>query len=76
MVTPARGHREESRRPRGAGTRRVLLVGDLDGAVDALERVSPHYLAPFLRRLESLMPGVSFRMAWRVARGRLRRSER
>ena len=60
----------------GASAAGALLVGDLDAAVDALERVSPRYLAGFLWRLGLLMPSISFRLAWRLARRRLRVSER
>ena len=34
----------------GSSAAGALLVGDLDGAVDALERVSPYYLVAFLWR--------------------------
>ena len=55
----------------GASAAGALLVGDLDGAVDALERVSPRYLVALLWRLGLLMPSVSCRLAWRLARRRL-----
>ena len=60
----------------GASAAGALLVGDLEGAVDALERVSGRYLAGFLWRLGLLMPSVSFRLAWRLVRRRLRGSVR
>ena len=60
----------------GASAAGTLLVGDLDVAVDALERVSVRYLAGFLWRLGLLTPSVSFRLVWRLARRRLRVFER
>ena len=55
----------------GASAAGALLVGDLEGAVDALERVSARYLGGFLWRLGLLMPSVSLRLAWRLAGRRL-----
>lgn len=54
----------------------AIFVGDLEGAVDALEKASARYLAGFLWRLGLLMPSVSFRLVWRFARRRLRSSVR
>ena len=60
----------------GASAAGALLVGDLDVAVDALERVSVRYFAGFFWRLGLLTPSVSSRLVWRLARGRLRVFER
>ena len=60
----------------GASAAGALLVGDLEGAVDALERVSAQYLVGFFWRLGLLMPSVSFRLAWRLTRRRLQDSTR
>ena len=60
----------------GASAAGALLVGDLEGAVDALEKVSGRYLVGFLWRLGLLMPSVSFRLAWRLTRRRLQDSTR
>ena len=55
----------------GARAAGALLVGEREAAVDALERVSTRYLAGFLWRLGLVMPSVSVRLAWRLARRRL-----
>ena len=60
----------------GASAAGDLLVGDLDGAVDTLEKVSARYLVGFLWRLGLVLPSVSFRLALRLARLRFRRAER
>ena len=60
----------------GASAAGALLVGDLDGAVDALEKVSAFYLAGFLWRIGLFMPSVSLWLAWRLARRRLLGFER
>jgi len=60
----------------GARAAGSMLVGDLDGAVDALERVSTRYLAGFLWRLGILMPSVALCLAWRLARRRFGGSSR
>jgi len=62
--------------PRAMRTAGALLVGDLDGAVGALESVSPRYLVGFLWRLGLLIPSVSLRLAWRLSRRRLAGSSR
>ena len=54
----------------GARAAGSLLVGDLEAAVDVLERVSTRYLAGFLWRLGILIPSVALRLAWRLARRR------
>ena len=59
----------------GARALGALLAGDLPGAVDALERASVRYLVGFFCRVALLTPGVSFRLAWRVARRRCARTE-
>ena len=55
----------------GARAAGPLLVGELEAAVDALERVSTRYLAGFLWRLGLVMPSVSVRLAWMLSRRRL-----
>ena len=55
----------------GARAAGALLVGELEAAVDALERVSTRYLASFLWCLGLVMPSVSVRLAWRLAGRRL-----
>lgn len=60
----------------GARAAGALLVGDLEEAVDARERVSTRYVAGFLCRLGFLMPSVSLRLAWKLARRRLGGSSR
>ena len=59
----------------GARALGALLVGDLPGAVDALERASVRYLVGFFCRVALLAPSVSFRLAWRVAHRRCARTE-
>ena len=50
----------------------LLLAGDLDEAQDALSAASSRYLEGlFFLRLALVTPGVSLRLAWRVARRRL-----
>ena len=58
----------------GARALGALLVGDIDGAVIALEPVSARYLVGLLLRLALLAPSVSLRIGYRLARRCLARS--
>ena len=58
----------------GARALGALLVGDLDGEVEALDSVSVRYLVGLLLRLALLAPSVSLRIGYRLARRRLARS--
>ena len=51
----------------GARAAGSLLAGDLEGAEAELARVKPAFLLRFLCRLAVVMPGISLRLAWRVA---------
>ena len=51
----------------GARAAGSLLAGDLEGAEAELARVRAQYLMRFLCRLAVVTPGVSLRLAWRVA---------
>ena len=57
----------------GARAAGALLVGDLDGAVDALILTSNRYLVGFCFRFAVVSPSVSLRIAWGVVRRRLAR---
>lgn len=57
----------------GARAAGALIAGDLIDAVVELEQVSMRYLIGFFCRLALLTPGVSLRLAWRVARRRFAR---
>lgn len=54
----------------GARATGALLVGELDAAVEALRPASNLYLAGFFLRFSLISPGLSLRLAWRVARQR------
>ena len=58
----------------GARAAGSLLAGDLESAEAELARVQARYLVRFLCRLALVTPGISLRLAWRVAarRGWLR----
>ena len=57
----------------GAKALGALLVGDLDGAVEALESVPTRYLLGLLLRLSMLSPTVSVRIGYHLARRHLSR---
>ena len=56
----------------GARALGALLAGELEEAVDALERASVRYLVGFFCRLVLLSLGVSLRLSCRVVSRRLR----
>ena len=58
----------------GARAAGALLVGELDEAEEHLGAASSRYLVGFFLRLAFITPGVSLRLAWRIARRRLVRS--
>lgn len=51
----------------GARAAGSLLAGDLEGAETELTRVRTRYLVRFHCRLAVVTPGISLRLAWRVA---------
>ena len=51
----------------GACAAGSLLAGDLELAEAELARVRAGYLVRFLCRLAVVSPGISLRLAWRVA---------
>ena len=57
----------------GAQALGSLLAGDLESALDALGPASTRYVAGFLCRLGLLMPSISARLAYGLARRRLSR---
>ena len=60
----------------GAAAAGAVLVADLDGAVDALQRTSVRYRLGFLLRLGLVVPSVSLRLAFRLVRRGLQGSRR
>lgn len=74
---PCHAHRMFGPRPSvldqvyGARAAGALLAGELDEAHGHLSAVSNRYLVAFCIRLALVTPGVSLRLAWKIARGRL-----